>query len=286
MNKKLKTLAKILISIALFYLVFTKIDTNQIISIFKKSNPFFIALAFISFIVSQIISSFRLNYIFHKNDFTLTQISNLKLYFVGMFYNFFIPGGVGGDAYKVYILNKEFDWNVKSLTKCVFVDRLIGLFAIVFLMLIFGNAIFLNTNLSWFLILPILALFFFCSKFLLQKIIKDTSKIYNSSFVLSIIIQLFQITTVICLILGFGFNTIHIIQFCFVFLLSSILSVVSFAGFGSREYVFLQAASFLNTSDSNATSIALGFNIITAIVALLGILFIILKLNLKTINTN
>jgi len=285
-NKKLKTLAKILISIALFYLVFTKIDTNQIISIFKKSNPFFIALAFISFIVSQIISSFRLNYIFHKNDFTLTQISNLKLYFVGMFYNFFIPGGVGGDAYKVYILNKEFDWNVKSLTKCVFVDRLIGLFAIVFLMLIFGNAIFLNTNLSWFLILPILALFFFCSKFLLQKIIKDTSKIYNSSFVLSIIIQLFQITTVICLILGFGFNTIHIIQFCFVFLLSSILSVVSFAGFGSREYVFLQAASFLNTSDSNATSIALGFNIITAIVALLGILFIILKLNLKTINTN
>ena len=69
-----------------------------------------------------------------------------------------------------------------------------------------------------------------------------------------------------------------------VFLISSVLSVVSFSGFGAREFVFLQAAIYLGTDSAMATSVGLTFNIITAIVSLLGVFFLIKKIDLKLVS--
>jgi len=33
-----------------------------------------------------------------------------------MFYNLFLPGGIGGDGYKIYLLNKLSNKSIKSLT--------------------------------------------------------------------------------------------------------------------------------------------------------------------------
>jgi len=285
-SKQLKTAAKIIISIALLYWVYTKIDFSQIVEIWKKSNPFHIILAIIFFVFSQIISSFRLNGIFHKNNHPLESKSNLKLYFVGMFYNFFIPGGVGGDAYKVFLLNKQFDWNVKSLTKCVIIDRLTGLIAIFLWLLILGCYIFFNSILYYLVCILLVLISFFIGKKIVGLLFKTTDSNYNNSVLISFIIQFLQILTVVALIFGFNFNTEHIINYCFVFLISSVLSVVSFAGFGSREYVFLQAANFLHTDPSLSTSIALAFNIITMLISLFGLIFMVLKLNLKSTKPN
>ncbi len=286
MNKKiLKTIAKIGVSFLLLYLVFTKIEFDQILDLYQKSNVFYLVLAIVLFILSQLISSVRLNYIFHQNGFLLESYSNLKLYFVGMFYNFFIPGGVGGDAYKVFALNKKFDWSVKQLTKCVFVDRLIGLLAIISLLLLMGGYLLFTNSLFILLGAFLTVVFFFIGKFILTRFIKDSNRIYNYSFGYSILIQLLQIGVIIATIKAFQLEDINMISYCFVFLVSSVLSVVSFAGFGAREYVFLQASTFLSTNEAIATSIGLSFNIITALVALVGVFFILYKLDLKTTST-
>ncbi|WBX74118.1 lysylphosphatidylglycerol synthase transmembrane domain-containing protein [Tenacibaculum pacificus] len=285
MNKKLiKTVAKISISFLLLYFVFKKIDFTQVLDLYKKSNTFYLLVAIILFISSQFISSIRLNYIFHKNDFLLDKFSNLKLYFVGMFYNFFIPGGVGGDAYKVFILNKQFGWKAKQLTKCVFIDRLIGLLAIFSLLITMASYLFFSNPL--FLILGIITsvISFFVGKFLLNRIFKKTNNYYTYSFFYSIIIQLLQIGTIICILKAFRLDIVNALSYCFTFLVSSVLSVVSFAGFGAREYVFLKASSFLNTDEAIAISVGLSFNIITAIISLVGVFFILNKLSLKTIS--
>ena len=60
--------------------------------------------------------------------------------------------------------------------------------------------------------------------------------------------------------------------------------MVSFSGFGAREFVFLQASIYLATDAVTATSIGLTFNIITAVVSLLGILFLVKKVELKLIS--
>ena len=108
LKKLLINFAKIFISIALLYFVFQKIPFREVTVLWAKTNVFYLVMAAILFLASQIISTKRLELYFEANDFHLSFRSNLELYFLGMFYNFFIPGGIGGDAYKVYLLNKNF----------------------------------------------------------------------------------------------------------------------------------------------------------------------------------
>lgn len=198
-----------------------------------------------------------------------------------MFYNFFIPGGVGGDAYKVYILHKRFGWKVKTLTKAVFTDRLIGLIAIFGLIALLSSWLFFSEK--YFLVVGIIAflLIFFISKILLKKIFKTLSYTFNRSFWLSFIIQAFQLASIYAILKTFGLEITDYFSYFFIFLSSSVLSVVSFAGFGAREYVFLEASDFLSAKASVATGIGLMFNLITMLIALAGVIFILSKLRLR-----
>ena len=285
-TKTIKTIVKIGVSLLLLYLVFIKIDIYQIIELYKKSIFFYIILAIILFVTSQFISSLRLNYIFHQNQFYLSQTSNFKLYFIGMFYNFFIPGGVGGDAYKVYILNKRFGWKTKQLTICVFVDRLIGLFAILALLLLIGSYLFFSNSILFFIGILITIVFFFLTKFVMLRVFKNSNTYYTYSFGYSMMIQLLQLGVIVCIIKAFQLKVVGYISSCFIFLVSSVFSIVSFAGFGTREYVFLKTSTFLNTQETIATSIGLSFNIITALISLFGLVFIINKTRLTIISPN
>ena len=138
LKKLLINFAKIFISIALLYFVFQKIPFREVTVLWTKTNVFYLVIAAILFLASQIISTKRLELYFNANNFHLSFRSNLELYFLGMFYNFFIPGGVGGDAYKVYLLNKNFGWSAKKITSSLFNDRLSGLLAICVLILGFS----------------------------------------------------------------------------------------------------------------------------------------------------
>lgn len=64
----------------------------------------------------------------------IPNLQNLKLYALGMFYNLFLPGGSGGDGYKVYLLRKLYKAPVKHLLSAVLLDRINGV-AVVFLCL-------------------------------------------------------------------------------------------------------------------------------------------------------
>lgn len=282
-KKNLKVLLKLLISVALLYFVYQKINFDDLKTTYKASNPIYLLVGSLFFIASQLLSSYRLNYIFHKSNFLLSQNSNLKLYFVGMFYNFFIPGGIGGDAYKVYLLNKRFDWKLKTITQNVLIDRLIGLVAIFFIASILASYLFFDT--SWFLLLGIVGalLIYFVARIILKLFINDLDTVYLRSFIYSIGIQVLQILCIYFILMSIGIDS-NAMSYFLVFLISSVLSVVSFSGFGAREFVFLQAAIYLGTDSAMATSIGLTFNIITALVSLLGVFFLIKKIELKLIS--
>ena len=55
---------------------------------------------------------------------------NFRLYLLGIFYNFLLPGGIGGDGYKIYLLKKRFKLPAKKVFWAIFFDRLSGLWAI------------------------------------------------------------------------------------------------------------------------------------------------------------
>lgn len=272
-KKKLFTLLKITITVALLYFVITKIPISKVIEVLKRANLIYLGLAIFSFVASQWISAERLALILNNVEFNIKRKLNYSLYLLGMFYNFFIPGGVGGDAYKVYCLNKKFNWPAKKLSAALIFDRFSGLTAIGILCIVFALFIPFFNNKLYFALL-ILALLFgvFSSLFVTKKVFKSFYISYFKSLVYSVIIQLLQ-----CLCIFYTLKALHInqneIEYLLVFLISSVLSILSFAGIGVREAIFYQASEMLNFNATTAVSVGMLFSIFTAIISFFGILF-------------
>ncbi len=106
-RKLLTTVLKIVISSALIYFIFTKINFSDVLTVVKQAKGIYLIAAVVLFIISKVLNSLRLNLYFHAIGVRLSQLSNLKLYLLGMFYNLFLPGGIGGDAYKGYVIQKN-----------------------------------------------------------------------------------------------------------------------------------------------------------------------------------
>ncbi len=168
-KKQLFTLLKIIITIALLYFVFNKIPIAEVLTEIKKANIFLLLLSLCCFVLSQWVSAERLLRILRIINFSITRKTNNILYLIGMFYNFFIPGGIGGDAYKVYLLNKQFSWSVKKLSAALLIDRLMGLVAIMLLLVSFFAFIpyFKNLGLIW--ILPVLMMLIIIISYYITK---------------------------------------------------------------------------------------------------------------------
>lgn len=273
-NRKLIfTILKIALTFTLLYFVFSNIPLNDVWIVLKKSNPILLFLALVSFILSQLVSANRLLQLLKWSGFMLDSNKNYILYLVGMFYNFFIPGGIGGDAYKIYILNKENSWSVKKLTTVVFVDRLMGLIAIGILIVLFCLFIpyFTNHNLVW-LLFVVLAVGLVTSYFFIKWLFSSFLGIFLKSVLKSILIQLLQCICIVFLLSSISKTDDYLI-YVIAFLLSSVLSVFSFSGIGVREMILYQASTLFAFDSMKAVTIGLLFSILTAFVSLFGIYF-------------
>lgn len=269
---------KILISIALLYFVFTKIPFGEVTKLWKTVNAGYLILGALFFLASQLVSSKRLEFFLHANGFPLSFKSNLQLYFLGMFYNFFIPGGIGGDAYKIYLLNKRFGWSAKKLTSSLFVDRLSGLIAICLIICVLAFFSLIQIR-YWFI--PALVIGLIAGYFLVKKLFSVFSSVYWKTLLLSFLVQFLQIICFIFLLKSIGVQT-GFIDYSLLFLASSVLSLISFAGIGVREMLFLQAAKFFDFLPTASISASLLFTLITAFFSLFGLFFQLRSLNLKT----
>jgi uncharacterized membrane protein YbhN (UPF0104 family) len=271
-------LLKISISIALLYFVFRKIPFREVTKVWSKVNVSYVILGAFFFLASQIFSTKRLEFYLKANNFNLSFKNNLELYFLGMFYNFFIPGGIGGDAYKIYILNKNFGWNAKKITSAIFNDRLSGLLAICILILTFS--IFL-LPLKWIFFTVLMSIAGIFLTFLItEKWFPAYQTIFIKTFLISILIQILQIICFVFLLKSLGINenfTIYNITF----LGSSVFSLISFAGIGVREFLFLQASKYFDFNTSISVSASLLFTIVTAFFSLLGLISMFKKFRIK-----
>lgn len=277
-RKTLFTLLKILISIGLLYFVYTKIDWKLLQKEWQLSNKIYLILAFLSFLISQFFSVLRVDLYFRKAGVHLSFANNARLYLLGMFYNFFIPGGVGGDAYKVIALNRHFDQPVKTLTSAVFFDRFIGLCAICILICL--GIIFIPIQIDlWFklLIFSIGLSGAIIGPRILGMLFPKFKSVFYPTLLYSFLVQGFQIGTIVLALLATHPEN-SILVYILIFLVSSILSIVSFAGIGIRETVFYYAAQHLNFNPDVSAGIALIFSIITLITSLFGVFYLFRKI--------
>ncbi len=262
---------KIGLSVFLLYLVFTKISITEIYSTVVKVNPWYFMAALLLFILSQLLSAIRLLLFFEVRGYYLSSKSNMVLYLIGMFYNFFIPGGIGGDAYKVYILNKHFGWKIKTLTTAVFIDRFMGLTAIGLLISILSYVFLAPMQLTWLIPIGFITVIL-VAYIIIKQFFNRFLPVFTKTLFYSIGVQLLQVLCVICLVLSLG-DSQNIWHYTIVFLVSSVLSIFSFAGIGVREYIFYEASQLLYIDTSISVTVGLLFSILTAGVSLFGVYY-------------
>ena len=285
MKNKLLGIFQIIVTVFFIYYTLSKIGLNKILEVIKSADLLFILFASIVYFLSQIISSERLWFILKENNLIISSKENIKLYMVGIFYNFFIPGGVGGDAYKGVLMNNKFQWSLKKIYKLLILDRLIGFGVILCLIIVFSGFILDLEFISEFnfVLAPLYALLFFVGRVLVQKIFNNEI-VYTKAFFISHIIQIFQFGSIILILFSLGV-TENYFTFLYIFLISSVLSIFSFGGIGIREYVFFTLASNTVISPDIATSVGLIFTFSALLSSVPGLFFLIKIKSKKKLST-
>ncbi len=274
LKKAIKLFLKIAGSIGALYFVFSKIDFGEVWEIYQKSNilPLFLALIF--FIFSKFISALRLNHFFKSISVFLSQTENIKLYLVGMFYNLFLPGGIGGDGYKIYVLKKRHTVSTRDLFTAVLSDRISGVVALVTLG-IFNIYLVAELKMIWlvaWIFIPVILLSqYFVYKLAFNKFMPILTKTYT----MSLLVQTAQVITILFIIISFGIKE-NIANYTLIFLISSIVALVpiSIGGIGVRELTFLYGSRWLGIQEDQAIAISLMFYLITLLVSASGLLYV------------
>lgn len=270
-SKVLQWILKILLSVLALYLVYKKIDRSIFASLIKHIEWVWLLPAIILFNISKIFSSMRLTGLVENIGIKIAHKDNLKLYYQGMFYNLFLPGGIGGDAYKTYVLNKGNDIALKKIIGTLLYDRISGL---IMLMFISGILVFdvldrwkMYGALLFILIIPLgylLTLLFFPSH----------KRNYTVSQFYSLVVQLSQVLAVICILKALQVKFLVYFNYLLLFMISSIASVLPFTigGAGARELVFLYGQKLLDVSAETGIAVGLIFFIITSISSFIGLI--------------
>ncbi|MCB9015415.1 MAG: flippase-like domain-containing protein [Lentimicrobiaceae bacterium] len=277
----LKAFLKIALSVAALYYVYTKIDLQEVLSIFSSVHYGWLLAATVMFVVSKVFSSFRLNVFFANINSALTGLSNLKLYLLGMYYNLFLPGGIGGDGYKIYLLNKLFKVKAKKLFWAVLLDRVNGVLALFVLAMVMVPFIPIPMLYKYLAIsaIPVsIAVYYIVIKYFF----KDFYSGVNKTNLQSLAVQVFQIVAA-WFILYANNNQDNTISYLFLFLISSIVATlpITIGGIGSREITFLFGAEIMHLDIHQSIALSLLFYLITAFVSLIGIYY---SLNEKALN--
>jgi len=285
LKRLLKTLLKFAVTAAALYFVIRKIEVADILALYRQSNLVYILLALVAFALSKLVSAYRLNLYFPAIDIKLKEKTNLQLYLLGMFYNLFLPGGIGGDGYKIYLLQKHYNTGTKKIIGAVLVDRVSGMVALMVLALIGASClrieyanVFTVYNLQFtinnlvFLLIPLAFLAYYL---FIKWIYPYFLKINLITFGYGFIVQLLQVLCAWFLLMALGETENHL-SYLVIFLVSSAVAVlpISIGGVGVRELTFLYGSQLLNVDINIAVGISFLFYLITAAVSLGGIWFV------------
>lgn len=264
-----------LTGLALF-LVFRKIDTTHLLRVAQTIQFIWLIPAVLLFVGSKVATALRLNLYFKNIGLHISERQNWQLYLIGMFYNLFLPGGIGGDGYKVYLLNKHYQTPVKSLVQASLLDRLGGLVVIVFLLLAMIIPVDLvlpySSQISWEVLVTIAALLVFPAFWVIQKLLfKSFLPSFWKANGWSMVGQLAQLVCAWFILKSLGV-TGNFLAYQLVFLLSSIVAVLplTIGGVGARELVFVYAHTYAGIDEAIAVAFSLIFFLISAAVSLFG----------------
>ena len=274
-GKLLKLLLKIAVTVVCFWYISTKINFFQAKQAVMSANWSFLLLSIASFMFSKLLASFRLNINFRNIQIRLPEWINIKLYWLGMFYNLFLPGAISGDAYKVIRLTKTYDIPYKKTTAAVLLDRFSGLLALGIILAAYGIIVLDKKIYDTLLFAG--AITAFISLYVIVKFfLKEFLPGFFPTFFWGIAVQIFQVVSVYCILMALDIP-LHQSEWIFIFLIASVISVIPISlggGLGTRELVFVEGARYFHLNEQIAVVISLFFYLSNVLSSVWGLYFV------------
>ncbi len=305
---------KFILSVGLIFLLFEQKDISikGILIEIKQSNQWWNVLGIILFTTSTILGAIQWQMLLKARNIIIPLSRAVNFYYVGMFFNNFLPGYVAGDAFRIYDITKTSGNNSEAVST-VLLDRLAGFLVLTALALVSSltwlyfrvesTSLFvfiLLIFLGWLLILFVLfnntlarILKNFFEYFLSEKMVTKLQEIYLSLnsfktnrrlliqvFLLSIVTQTLRVLTHFTSARALGINQIHPFYF-FIFIPMVALAVtipISIGGFGIREQtaVYLFGLPGVNGLPAQITSMEFVAYLIGVVCSLPGgIIFVV-----------
>jgi len=200
-RKHLFLFLKLILTVGALIYVIHVVPFGKMWETISRANLLWLFPALFLFVVSKYFSAIRLHFLFATSGVELSPAYNIRLYLLGMFYNLFLPGGVSGDGYKAYLLNKQKGYDLKMLARQLLSDRLSGLAA---LGAFAGFLCFFVPEFPYKLLFLASIPFGYLAYYFLMKQLSPTKKVYAKAEVYSWFVQISQLICAIALLFSLG----------------------------------------------------------------------------------
>jgi uncharacterized protein (TIRG00374 family) len=125
MRKNLSTIIKIAITVIGLAIVLSRFDAQAIGLVISQADPFWLLVGFLLFNAGVVLRAYRWQILVRSLHADVPFGRLVELYFVGGFFNVFLPSGFGGDVVRVVELAQDIPAGLAAGT--VIIDRLTGL---------------------------------------------------------------------------------------------------------------------------------------------------------------
>ena len=272
LRERLLFIVKIILSLFAIIYVLRRVSFGDITNLLYTANYLYLAFALLFFTGSKLISAIRALLILNQYSIPLSGWENLKLYWTGMFYNLFLPGGIGGDIYKTVVINKIHGNGLKISAGVVLMDRIAGVAALTVLALIFIPLTNHFHHVGWICLLGIsVTVIGFTS--LVIIFLPRLKEIIGIVLLWSFVVQIMQLLSAFCIMKAIDIQADYL-EYLLIFLISSVAAMlpVSVGGIGIREMVFFSISDYLFLDQKAAVTISFTFYLITVLASSLGII--------------
>jgi len=292
-------LFKLVVSAVLCFFVWKSIaatpgmESDDFLNILRNVKFKYLFLAVFCIFLSYLSGCLQWKQLLARQNVIMSYVSLLRFYFVGCFFNNFMPGNVGGDVKKIYDINKNSEETVGAAVSATFLDRLCGLYVLC------GFALVMNASL---LSILIFLCFSFClcmlfsrrfGKLLFGKLFSffggrllhlhgrfqafKTKRLFTQLFVFSTVTQSLRIFSHYFCALSIGVDIAMSWYFYYIPLIAIVSALpISIGGFGPRELLAQTLFARVGIGSLEAVVIQLlayGANLVVSLLGAIDFLF-------------
>ena len=125
MKRILTPILKIAVSALLVGFLLKRIGVEPLVRELAHANPVGLLLALLCFTASTVLGAFQWHLLLRARSVHFPFLRTLGYYYVGLFFNNFLIGYVGGDAFRIYDAARA-SGNATAAASAVLFDRLLG----------------------------------------------------------------------------------------------------------------------------------------------------------------